>query len=190
MKINKVYIHFFYPKYPLFLSKISAFSYPKYPLFFVKVCHTFFVKVCHTFFVKVCHTFLSSFVNRLVYLLCYNLVAMNKLCTNLCFIIRKDVINIYELPEKLQVTLLVIVILCYFIAEGYKIIFKKKYYKYIPIVVGIVGGLIAVLMKVLYKDVFSTSNIFEIISFGVLSGLASTGTNELIKQILGKVQTK
>ena len=123
---------------------------------------------------------------------------MNKLCTNLCFIIRKDVINIYELPEKLQVNLfmqsqvelLVIVILCYFIAEGYKIIFKKKYYKYIPIVVGIVGGLIAVLMKVLYKDVFSTSNIFEIISFGILSGLASTGTNELIKQILGKVQTK
>ena len=107
-------------------------------------------------------------------------------------------INIYELPEKLQVNLLVqsqvellvIVILCYFIAEGYKIIFKKKYYKYIPIVVGIVGGLIAVLMKVLYKDVFSTSNIFEIISFGILSGLASTGTNELIKQILGKVQTK
>ena len=179
--MNKVYIHFFYPKYPLFNVQNIHFFYPKYPLFHIQNIR-FFISEISTFSYPLCPTL---FLN-----VCYNLVAMNKLCTNLCFIIRKDVINIYELPEKLQVTLLVIVILCYFIAEGYKIIFKKKYYKYIPIVVGIVGGLIAVLMKVLYKDVFSTSNIFEIISFGILSGLASTGTNELIKQILGKVQTK
>lgn len=79
-----------------------------------------------------------------------------------------------------------IVVLCYLIAESYKLIFKKKHHKYIPIVVGLFGGMLSVLIFLIYKETFNTNNIFEVFAIGIISGLASTGTNQILKQILRK----
>lgn len=77
-----------------------------------------------------------------------------------------------------------IVVMCYLIIEAFKIIFKKKHHKYIPIIAGVLGGVLSVIMFILYKETFSTKNIFEVISLGIISGLASTGTNQILKQLL------
>ena len=77
-----------------------------------------------------------------------------------------------------------IIVICYLIAEGYKVVFKKKHHKYIPIVVGVVGGMLSVLIYLLYKDSFMTTNIIEVIAIGILSGLASVGANQIIKQLI------
>lgn len=76
-----------------------------------------------------------------------------------------------------------IVVFCYLIAESYKLLFKKKYHKYIPIVVGVVGAIVSLVIFLTYKDSFNTENIFEVIAIGIVSGLASTGTNQFIKKI-------
>lgn len=77
-----------------------------------------------------------------------------------------------------------IIVLCYLIAEGYKVIFKKKYHKYIPVIVGSVGGILSILIFLIYKETFGTDNIFNVIAIGIVSGLASTGTNQAVKQLI------
>jgi len=78
----------------------------------------------------------------------------------------------------------VIVIICYVVAEIYKVI---NNYKYIPLVVMIVGGVLGVLIyytdQTLLKE---TKSIWEALIIGMLSGISSTGANQLIKQLFKK----
>ena len=77
-----------------------------------------------------------------------------------------------------------ITVISYLIGEVFKVIIlkKKSKYKYIPIVVGITGGILGLLNEILYP-IFN--NYLEGIMIGIISGLASTGANQLIKQIKG-----
>ena len=83
----------------------------------------------------------------------------------------------------------VIVVICYVVAEIYKVINKDKQdnYKYIPLVVMIVGGVLGVLIyytdQTLLKE---TKSIWEALIIGMLSGISSTGANQLIKQLFKK----
>ncbi len=69
------------------------------------------------------------------------------------------------------VTVLPIVIICYLAGID----------KVIPVIVGIVGGIIAVPAMYVMKS-FPAEDIITAISVGIMSGLASTGVNQIYKQ--------
>ena len=77
-----------------------------------------------------------------------------------------------------------ITVICYLVAEFFKIVIlkKKSKYKYVPIIVGFTGGVLGLIMNILnpYTDILTSMMI------GILSGLASTGANQVIKQIIKK----
>ena len=81
----------------------------------------------------------------------------------------------------------IIVVLCYLIAEVYKIIFKKSYHKYLPVVVSIIGGLLGVIIYFTKEfNIQGVSNIYDYLLIGITSGASSTGTNQIIKKIFLK----
>lgn len=75
-----------------------------------------------------------------------------------------------------------ITVICYLMAELFKVVILKKKirYKYVPIIVGFIGGVLGLIMNIInpYTDIFNS------IMIGIISGLASTGANQVIKQIL------
>jgi hypothetical protein len=80
-----------------------------------------------------------------------------------------------------------IVILCYLVGEIFKLLILKKEenYKYIPIIVGTTGGLIGLLVYFLYPEMLpGGDNPIVAISIGIISGLASTGSDQLIRQLI------
>lgn len=87
----------------------------------------------------------------------------------------------------------VITIVCYLIGEFFKLVIlrKKKRYKYIPVIVGGIGGALGLIIYFMSPELlFNITNPFMAIAIGIVSGLASTGGNELIKQILKKGKDK
>lgn len=83
----------------------------------------------------------------------------------------------------------IIVLCCYMIGEIYKVIFKKntKNYKLIPILVACFGGVFGVVIYYTAPTViFNVDNIYSALLIGIMSGFSSTGTNQIIKQILNK----
>lgn len=84
-------------------------------------------------------------------------------------------------------------ILCYFLGEFFKLVIlrKKKRYKYIPIIVGGIGGILGLLIYYISPELlFNTTNPFVAMAIGIVSGLASTGGNEIVKKILKKEDQK
>ena len=81
----------------------------------------------------------------------------------------------------------VIVVCCYIIGEIYKKIFFKKTYKYIPIILSIIGGILGMIIYLTNKElIFNVKSIWEALLIGIVSGTSSTGTNQIIKQIFNK----
>jgi hypothetical protein len=58
--------------------------------------------------------------------------------------------------------------------------------KYLPIVAGISGGMLGVLSFVLQIDIMPATDIITALAIGIISGLAATGSNQIIKQIKKK----
>jgi len=80
----------------------------------------------------------------------------------------------------------IIVIICYIIGELYKTIFKKNkdLYKIIPILNAILGGILGIAIYLTNPEImFNASNIWIALGIGIVSGVSSTGTNQIIKQI-------
>ena len=87
--------------------------------------------------------------------------------------------------EFISVT--IIVLCCYMVGEVYKVIFKKntKKYKLIPILVASIGGVMGVLIYYTSPQVlFNVNDVYSALMLGIMSGFASTGTNQLLKQNL------
>ena len=73
------------------------------------------------------------------------------------------------------------------VGEIYKVIFKKKSkaYKLIPILVALVGGVLGVVIFYTEPEVmFNVDNFYSALLIGLLSGFASTGTNQVVKQLI------
>ena len=81
----------------------------------------------------------------------------------------------------------VIVIITYLVGELYKNIFinKKELYRFIPIIVTSLGGIMGVIMYMVIP-IENIENVFEALYVGLISGASSTGTNQIIKQIFKK----
>lgn len=84
------------------------------------------------------------------------------------------------------ISLPIIVLVCYLFSEIYKVIFKEKenLYKLIPIFSGLFGGLLGILIFLTSNEMKEVSNIYQALGVGIISGFASTGTNQVIKQIV------
>ena len=80
-----------------------------------------------------------------------------------------------------------IIIICYLIGEISKLLLlkKKKNYKYIPIIVGISGGILGLISYYISPNiVLNVKEPIIAISLGIVSGLASTGSHEMINKII------
>lgn len=73
-----------------------------------------------------------------------------------------------------------IVVISYMITETFKMFMNKKY---LPVVAGISGGVLGVLSFVLQIDIMPATDIVSALAIGIISGLAATGSNQIIKQI-------
>lgn len=78
-------------------------------------------------------------------------------------------------------TVLPIVIICYLLGVLCKAIDKLPN-KYIPVILGVAGGVIAIPAMYIIPD-FPASDIITAIAVGIMSGLTSTGVNQVYKQI-------
>lgn len=83
----------------------------------------------------------------------------------------------------------IIILICYVIGELYKFFFRKKKetYKFIPILLSISGGLLGIFIYLTNKEmIMNASNGWIALGIGIVSGASSTGTNQIIKQLLSK----
>ena len=85
-----------------------------------------------------------------------------------------------------------IVFLVYFIIESYKVIVKGNVValRLIPIVSGVSGGVIGIILYLFLPEIIIGGNVFESLLVGVFSGLSATGANQIYKQFLKIQQDK
>lgn len=77
-------------------------------------------------------------------------------------------------------TVLAIVVICYLVGLAAKQV-KQIPDGCIPVIVGIVGGMIAIPGMYIIPD-FPATDVITAIAVGIVSGLASTGVNQIYKQ--------
>ncbi len=78
-------------------------------------------------------------------------------------------------------TVIAIVVICYLIGLVAKTIPAVKD-NYIPVIVGAFGGILGVLGMYVIPD-FPAQDILNAIAVGIVSGLSSTGINQVYKQL-------
>ena len=78
-------------------------------------------------------------------------------------------------------TSLAIVIICYLVGLGAKTIDGVKD-NYIPVIVGAVGGALGAAGMYVIPD-FPATDIMTAVAVRIVSGLASTGVNQIYKQV-------
>ena len=77
-------------------------------------------------------------------------------------------------------TVVAIVVIAYLIGYGAKVVSNVKD-EVIPVIVGVCGGILGVVGMYVIPD-FPASDILNAIAIGIVSGLASTGVNQVWKQ--------
>ena len=78
-------------------------------------------------------------------------------------------------------TSLVLVAICYLVGLGSKESEKIKD-NWIPVILGVVGGILGVAGMHVIPE-FPANDIMTAIAVGIVSGLASTGVNQVYKQV-------
>lgn len=77
-------------------------------------------------------------------------------------------------------TVVAIVVISYLIGYGAKVVSRVKD-EVIPVIVGVCGGILGVVGMYVIPD-FPAHDILNAIAIGIVSGLASTGANQVWKQ--------
>ena len=75
-----------------------------------------------------------------------------------------------------------IVVICYLIGEAVKV--SPVDNKYIPIIVGVAGGILGVVALEVIPGL-EVNNVLDAIASGIVSGLSATGINQIGKQLKG-----
>ena len=86
-----------------------------------------------------------------------------------------DILGIVAVPA--------IAIICYLIGLAVKATPLDD--KFIPIIVGVVGGIIGTVAYLTGMPNFPANDVITAIAVGIVSGLASTGVNQIYKQLKG-----
>lgn len=82
--------------------------------------------------------------------------------------------------DSLIATVAAITVIAYLVGMACKA--TGKIDKWIPVIVGTVGAVLGVVGMYTIKD-FPAQDILNALSVGIASGLASTGANQIIKQL-------
>ena len=77
-----------------------------------------------------------------------------------------------------------ITVITYLIGMGCKA-WEKLDNKFIPVICGLVGAVLGVVGLHTMAD-FPAKDILSAVAVGIVSGLASTGANQIVKQLSGK----
>lgn len=80
-------------------------------------------------------------------------------------------------------TFAAITVICYLVGVGVKA--SKLDSKWIPVIVGVVGGALGVVGLYTVAE-FPATDILTAVAIGIASGLASTGVNQIGKQLSTK----
>ena len=75
-----------------------------------------------------------------------------------------------------------ITVICYLVGEGVKVSGLGS--KFIPVIVGVAGGVLGVIGYKIMPD-FPATDILTAVAVGIVSGLAATGVNQVVKQLGG-----
>ncbi len=75
-----------------------------------------------------------------------------------------------------------ITVICYLLAELFKLRIKKQSYKAIPVFCGVCGALLGAASYIWIPGFVLADNIMVAIAIGIVSGFAATGVNQLVKQ--------
>lgn len=82
---------------------------------------------------------------------------------------------------ELITTIPAIIVIAYLVGMGCKAIDSIPD-KFIPVIVGVVGAILGVVGLYTMAD-FPADNILNALAVGIASGLASTGVNQIVKQL-------
>ena len=96
------------------------------------------------------------------------------------FYMQKNERKVTKMDISTMGTVLAIVVITYLIGLGAKQISVVKD-EMIPVIVGVAGGLLGILGMYVMPD-FPANDILNAIAIGIVSGLASTGVNQIYKQ--------
>lgn len=96
------------------------------------------------------------------------------------FYMQKNERKVTKMDISTMGTVLAIVVITYLIGLGAKQISVVKD-EMIPVIVGVSGGLLGILGMYAMPD-FPANDILNAIAIGIVSGLASTGVNQIYKQ--------
>ena len=80
-------------------------------------------------------------------------------------------------------TIPAIVIISYLVTEVFKLFVKKKY---LPIISGLTGAILGVITYFIAPNLIFKEDIITAIAVGIVSGLAATGSDQVIKKLLKK----
>lgn len=79
-----------------------------------------------------------------------------------------------------------IVVICYLVGIGFKTIGNDKTDKFIPLICGIVGAILGLVMFLTIPNFIPADNWAVAIAIGIVSGLSATGANQIWKQLKEK----
>lgn len=88
-----------------------------------------------------------------------------------------DIINSLGIASVAAIT-----VICYLVGEGVKVSGLGS--KFIPVIVGVAGGVLGVIGYKIMPD-FPAADILTAVAVGIVSGLAATGVNQVVKQLGG-----
>ena len=78
-----------------------------------------------------------------------------------------------------------IVVICYLVGFGCKVVGNEKTDKFIPLICGVVGAILGIVMFLTISNFIPADNWAEAVSVGIVSGFAATGINQIYKQLKG-----
>ena len=76
-----------------------------------------------------------------------------------------------------------IIVICYLLSQGVKVTPLDN--KYIPIICGVIGGVLGVVAMFIVPD-FPATDYLMATAIGIVSGLSATGINQIYKQLSKK----
>lgn len=81
------------------------------------------------------------------------------------------------------ITLPAIVVICYLIGYAVQTIGNSKFDKFIPIICGVCGAILGIIIFLTIPDYIAADNWASAIATGIVSGFAATGVNQIYKQL-------
>ena len=76
-----------------------------------------------------------------------------------------------------------IVVICYLVGVGCKTVGNDASDKFIPLICGVVGAILGIVMFLTIPNFIPADNWAEAIATGIVSGLSATGINQVYKQL-------